>query len=784
MSEHAAPTSPDGSSQRDSGSSQVLGRRRFLGYVLAAPTLVVAAQLGDVALAPRRAKAALPSPPEPVDLYDLNDLLTDAAMPTANLITVQVNKDGTASFALPRAEVGQGITTSTAMLIAEEMELPLEKVRVTLADARPELLFNQLTGGSNTTISTYTPVRTAAAIAKGQLLGAAAEQLGVPASTLTARDGVITAPDGRTATYGSLAEKAATTQTKQVSVTLKPPSQFKVIGKPQGRIDAHDIVTGRKQFSMDLDVPGAKPTMVCRPPTINGRVRSVNNTAAVQQMSGITHVAVISTGVAVRGDTFGQCIDAVRALDVTWGPGTEDGKSDDNVLEELQKAEVPLTVPALGPLTQSVESDFIFYFASNSALEPNCAIADVTPGHAEIWSGLQSPIVTQQEVAKLLGLSQDAVTVHVAEGGGAYGRKLFFDASLEAAEASQKMGKPVKLMWHRTDDFRQGRAHPMSIAKVRATYGGGNVLSYEQRHTSVSTDFTHGLGEIITAMAGKLPDGDLGFSETYFELSQSNPYNFGASTQLLSEVDTGFNTGSMRNVYSPNVCGAMELVVDQLAAKTGQDPYRFRRQFLKDDRSRAVLDKVAQVGSWGRAMPAGTAQGIAFHAEYHGVTAALVEIDNRAQTVNRQVPDAYTGPRVTKVVFAVDVGLPVNPRGLEAQMEGGIMDGIALVLTSSLHLKDGYFLEGSWDNYFFTREWNVPPDMQIIVMPPTSDTPGGAGEFGVAATFGAVACAYGRATGRMPTSFPINHDGPLGFDPLPTVPPIPQSPTDGLQQAF
>jgi isoquinoline 1-oxidoreductase beta subunit len=117
-------------------------------------------------------------------------------------------------------------------------------------------------------------------------------------------------------------------------------------------------------------------------------------------------------------------------------------------------------------------------------------------------------------------------------------------------------------------------------------------------------------------------------------------------------------------------------------------------------------------------------------------------------------------------------------------MEGGIMDGIALVLTSSLHLKDGYFLEGSWDNYFFTREWNVPPDVQIIVMPPTSDTPGGAGEFGVAATFGAVACAYGRATGRMPTSFPINHDGPLGFDPLPTVPPIPQSPTDGLQQAF
>ncbi len=770
--------------RRASGSHEAFGRRRFLGYLLAAPTLVVAAQLGDGVTAPRGASAAVPSPPEPVDLYDLNDLLTEAAMPTSSLITVQVNRDGTASFALPRAEVGQGITTSTAMLIAEEMELPVEKVLVTLADARPELLFNQLTGGSNTTISTYMPVRTAAAIAKGQLIQAAAGQLGVPASTLKARDGAVTAPDGRTVTYGSLAEKAAASQTRQVSVSLKPPSEFRVIGTPQSRVDAHDIVTGRKKFAMDLDVPGAMPAMVCRPPTINGTVRSVQNLATVQAMPGISDVAVISTGVAVRGATFGQCIDAVRALEVTWGSGSEDGKSDGTVLQELKRAEIPLAVPSLGPLTQTVEGEFTFYFASNSALEPNCAVADVRPDRAEIWSGLQSPIVTQQAIAKRLGLPQNAVTVHVAEGGGAFGRKLFYDAALEAAEASRAMGKPVKLMWHRTDEFRQGRTHPMSIARVRAAYAAGNVVSYEQRHTSVSTDFSHGVGEIITAMAAKLPDGDLGYSETYFELSQSIPYNFGATTQLLNEVDMGFNTGGMRNVYSPNVCAALELVVDQLAARMHEDPYRFRRQFLKNDRSRAVLDKVAQAGSWGKAMPTGTAQGIAFHAEYHGVTAALVEIDVRPQTVKRQIPNGYSGARVTKVVFAVDVGLAVNPCGLVAQMEGGIMDGIAMALTSSLHLKDGYFLEGSWDNYYYTREWNVPPEVEVIVMPPTSDTPGGAGEFAVAASFAAVACAYGRATGTMPTSFPVNHDSPLGFDPLPTVPPIPQSPTDGLQSAY
>lgn len=178
-------------------------------------------------------------------------------------------------------------------------------------------------------------------------------------------------------------------------------------------------------------------------------------------------------------------------------------------------------------------------------------------------------------------------------------------------------------------------------------------------------------------------------------------------------------------------------------------------------------------------MPEGTAQGIAFHSEYKSVSAALVEIDCRPETVGRPIRDGVGGPRVTKAVFAVDVGLAVNPRGLEAQMMGCLMDGIALALTSSLHLRDGHFLEASWDNYFYTRQWNTPPELQVIVMPDTSDEPGGAGELGVAASMAAVACAYGRATGTMPTAFPVNH-GTLSFTPKPTVPPVPASPTDGL----
>jgi isoquinoline 1-oxidoreductase subunit beta len=770
----------EGRSPRDPDEGPGIGRRRLLGYLLAAPTLTAGAWWALDGGG--RADASVPTLPQPEEILDLGDMQNLAAAPTSGLISVRVDADGTASFAVPRAEVGQGMTTAVAMMIAEELDLPLEKVRVTLADARPELLMNQLTGGSNSMRSMYEPVRTAAAAARQRLVETAAARWGVPASEVTTKDGVLTHASGRSADYGSLAEAAASATTTRVAVRLKSPSQFTVLGTPRDRVDARDIVTGRKTFGMDLRIPGAKPTMVRRPPTINGTVVAVHNAAAVTAMPGITDVAVIPHGVAVRGETFGQCIDALRALEVTWGPGSVDGESDETVLAKLRAAAPPMAPPA--PLAGKVDAEFTFAFASNAPLEPDNAIADVREDRAEIWASLKVPIVAQQEIAALLGLPVDAVTVHVVQGGGSFGRHLFHDVAAEAALISRKMGKPVKLMWSRTDDFRQGRTHPMCVSRVRATYLLGNVLTFEQRHTSVRTDFGHGLGDMVTATAAKLPvAGTLTLAETIFELTQSSPYAFGVTTQLLNEVQLGFNTGSMRNIYSPNVVCAQELVVDRLAAGLGKDPVAFRRAFLRDDRLRAVLDKAAEEGEWGRSLPAGVAQGVGVHAEYRGAVAALVEIDCRPETVNRKVRDAVTGPRVTKALVVVDAGFAINPRGLEAQMIGGVNDGIALALTSSLHIQDGIPLEGSWDNYFYTREWNTPLDMRVIVMPATTGKPSGAGELGVAPVFAAVACAYARATGTMPTRFPINH-GTLSFDPLPVEPSTPQSPTDGLSRAY
>jgi isoquinoline 1-oxidoreductase subunit beta len=760
-----------------------MGRRKFLGYVIAAPTLAVAVGTGVEFLNEGPAVAATPSPPGPADVYDLTDALTDATRPTANLISIGVNEDGSVSFALPRAETGQGLTTAIAMIIAEEMDLPLEKVNSTLADARPELLFNQLTGGSNSVHSLYTPVRIACAIAKGRLLDAAAAELEETVSRLTAREGLISAPNGKSLNYGQLATSAASSKSAPVNIPpLKPASEFKIVGKPTRRIDAYEIVTGRKQFAMDLDVvPDAKPTMICRPPTINGKPKKLKNQADILAMPGITDVAIIPTGVAVRGETFGQCMDAIGAMDVDWGAGTVDGESDATIEKKLKAATLPLA-PAV-PGAKVIESEVTYAFASNSPLETNCAVADVRGGKAEIWSSLKNPIIAKQEIALALGLLPPAVTVHVATGGGSFGRHLFHDAALEAAQASQKFGKPVKLMWHRTDDFRQGRMHPMCTSKIRASYVGNSVVAFEQRHTSVQTDFGHGLGEMLTGAAAKLPGGNYSLAQTIFLLSANLPYNFGAVTQLLNEIPLKFNTGSMRNVYSPNVTTAHELVVDQLANAMGIDRLEFRLQSVRTAQQRAVLAKAGEVGNWGRSLPKGVAQGIAMHNEYKNTMAALVEIDCRPETVNREIKDARTGPRITKATFVILNGsLNINPLGLDAMMMGGLMDGMAMALTSSVHVKDGVALEGSWDNYFYTRQWNTPPELEVVIMPndPNGEV-GGGGEAGVAPSMAACACAYAAATGTNPTYFPINHTEPLGFEPYPTVPPIPESPTDGLE---
>ncbi|MGJ5803189.1 molybdopterin cofactor-binding domain-containing protein [Streptomyces europaeiscabiei] len=729
-------------------------RRRFLTYLVAAPTLAVATETGLDAYAPDVADAAIPTLPAPADLVDLGDLLILAGVPTANMLVLSVDEEGIAHFRLPREEVGQGLTTAVAMLVAEELDTPLDRVRIQLDDARPELLFNQLTGSSNSIRSLYDPVRHTAAAARARLVRAAAKQWGLRAGDLAVRQGVVVAPDGRTASYGSLSAAAASLDLGSLVVTPKKESEHTVVGSPTSRIDARAMVTGKQVYTLDLDVPGAKPCMVRRPPTINGTVKAVNNEAAVRAMPGVLDVVTIDSGVAVVAETFGQALDGKEALDVTWGPGSVDALSDDDIRARLKAATPSLDV--LGLLVKKVEGEFDFAFASHAPLETNSAVADVRADRAEIWSGLKSPIVAQAAIAKAVGLPVSKVKVHVVQSGGSFGRRLFHDAALEAAVVSKKSGRPVRLMWSRIDDMRHGRMRPATHHRIRATYAVGQVLTFQHQVAAVETDFRHGLGDAITAAAASLPSGigNATFAQTLFLTTVKSPYNFGFTTQTLTEVPVKMHTGSWRSVYSANTRGAEEIIVDELAAKLGKDPVVFRREFLKTARQRAVLDKAATEGDWGRSLPDGWAQGVAFHDEYKACTACLVEID---------ATDPKK-PRVTKAVIVADVGRVINPRGLEAQLLGGLTDAVSTTLRAGLHIDEGLPLEGSYSQFHYARQKDSPKDVRIFVIE-GADEPGGAGELGVPAAVGAVANAYARATGTKPRRFPVNFD--VDFTPFP-----------------
>jgi isoquinoline 1-oxidoreductase beta subunit len=736
------------------------GRRRFLGYLIAAPVLVMGVKLGsDVVDAPaaNAAEASIPTPPLPADIIDLGDILILAAAPTADMLTLTVNSDGTVDFELPREEVGQGIATAIAMLIADEMSIPLTSVHMHLQPATPALLFNQITGGSNSVRSLYTPVRTVAAAAKGRLTAAAAGRLGVAPAELTVSDGVLRARDGRTVSYGSVTAAAANPKLKGHRTALKSARALTIVGTPTPRIDALEMVTGAKKYALDLqpsDLGGVvpKPCMVRRPPTINGTVKSVANAAAVKAMPGILAVTTIPTGVAVVGQTFGQCLAGVDALQVTWGPGTADNLSNDTVAAALKAANLPI-LPA-PPLVGVIDAEFDWAWASHAPMETNCAIADVKGGSATIWGPSKTPITALQTIAGALGLPQSAVTFNVIQGGGSFGRKLFFDAALEAAQVSQAVGMPVKLMWHRTDDFRHGRMHPQAHHHVQATYALGNVLTFQHHVASVETDFRHGLGEILTAVAAQLPLGlgNMGFAQTVFLTTIDSPYNFGVTSQLLSPelYPDVFHTASMRSVYSYNTRGVEEIIVDELAAAMGQDPVAFRLAFFRDARYNAVLQQVATAGNWGATLPKGVAQGVGFHAEYQSCTAALVELDTtNVDHYGRKIP------RVTKATIAVDAGLPINPLGLEANMISGLTDAISYTLLAGMHIVNGTPQEGSYAEYHFARQYQSPQQVNVFVMPPSTGKPGGCGELGIPAAVGAIANAYARATGNKPRSFPL-----------------------------
>jgi isoquinoline 1-oxidoreductase subunit beta len=735
-----AVISQDAVMSEDTASGGPLTRRRFLTYVVAAPVLTVAA---SSVIAPGTAHAFVPSPPQPGDLVDLGDVILAVTKQNQDLFVLEVTPENRVVFRVPRAEVGQGITTAAAIMVAEEIDARLVDVDVPLEDARQDLGTAQSTGGSSSVRSLWDPVRSIAAEARARLVTAAAERWNLPADSLTTRDTAVWAPDGRSATYGSLTEAAAEVDEPAVSTDPKPASQYRLIGTATTRIDARSIVTGAAKYALDVDVEGALPTVVIRPPTLKGKVQSYDASEALQ-MTGVVAVTELPTGVAVTAKTFHQALKALSAVDVSWGSGTVDGVSDEDIESRLTAAIPPMT-PAPPP-TQKLDATFSFAFVNHAPMEVGSAVADVQSDSATVWVASKSPTGAQSAVADAIGLSTDQVTLHVVRAGGSFGRRIYHEPAVEAARVSKAIGKPVKLMWTRNDDMRHGRVRPRSHHQLRAVYKAGDVLSdgevlsYEHRASCVELDLGSGTGQALIDAGYVSPT----IGSAFFNISQVCPYNFGVVTESLNEVSYDMPTATWRSVYSAQARTAEEILVDEIAKALGKNPIAMRRTFLKTDKAQAVLDKVANEGNWGRAMSSGTAQGVALHAEYRSIAACLVEINcNGAK------------PRVTKAVMALDVGRQINPSGVRAQAIGSLIDGISTVLLAGNHLDNGAFREGSFSDFTYARQADAPLTCEVHLVGGTGE-PGGVGELCVPAAAAAVANAYARATGKKPRNFPIN----------------------------
>ena len=591
-------------------STDPLTRRRFLTYIVAAPVLTVAATSAGALLAPGTAYAVVPSPPQPENILDLGDVMVAATKQAQDLLVLEVTTDNRVVFQLPRAEVGQGVTTAVALVVADEIDARLTDVDVPLEDARQDLGTAQSTGGSSSVRSLWDPVRSIAAEARARLITAAAERGSLPADSLTARDTTVRAPDGRSATYGSLTEAAAKVDKPQYPPTRSPPTNT-VSSARRRRASTHTRHRHRRGRIRTRSRRIRRLTHG-RPQTAHTQRQGQDTdaSAALQMPGSRGHPAELPSGVAVTAKTFDQALKARSAIQVSWGSGPVDGVSDADVEARLEGAIPPMT-SAL-PLTQRVDATFSFAFVNHAPMEVGSAVADVRSDSAEVWTASQSPTGAQSAIADALGLSADQVRLHVTRGGGSFGRRLYHEPAVEAARVSQAIKRPIKLMWTRNDDMRHGRVRPRSHHRLRAVHAGGDVLVVEHRMACVELDLGSGTGQALVDAGYVNPT----IGTAFFNLSQSCPYNFGVVTESLNEVSYDMPTAAWRSVYSAQARTAEEILVDEIAKGLGSDPVTMRGKFLKTAEARAVLDKVTSEGEWGRSMSSGTAQGVALHAEY------------------------------------------------------------------------------------------------------------------------------------------------------------------------
>ena len=658
---------------------------------------------------------------------------------------IRIDDDGQVTLQVASSEMGQGILTGIAMILAEELDAVWSRVTAEFAPADPAyfnpMFGRQGTGGSTAVRAFWTPLRTAGATAKALLLQAAAGQWQVEPSQCHARNGeVIHDAGGNRLSYGALAAAAASLPVPD-AVFLKEPEEFVLLGRPLPRLDTPVKVDGSAVFGMDVRLPGLLTATVARCPTIGGKLKSFDDKAALA-VAGVKAVKQISSGVAVIAEHFWAAKQGRDALEVQWDAGPNQGLDSKAIAAAFAKAVEAQGVVArsdgdiegaLAHAAKTIEAVYTVPYQAHACMEPMNATADVRADGCDVYVPTQGQTGAQDAAMELTGLPRERVRVHTTFLGGGFGRRGDTDFVVEAVECSKAVGRPVKVIWTREDDLLYDKFRPASHNRLRGGVDAqGKIVAWEHRIAGAPIRGQKRRG---------LVEGETDSSSV--EGAKNIPYAIASLFVSYVMYNPGIPVGYWRSVGSSQNAYITECFFDELAALAGKDPLQARLELMDGyPRHAGVLRLAAEKAGYGKPLPAGHAHGIAVAASFGSFVAQVAEVSIERGRV-----------RVHRITCALDCGVVVNPDSVRAQMEGAIAFGLTAALKSEITIQDGHPTQRNFDDFPLLRIDEMPEvDVHIL---PSRESPGGIGEPGVPPAAPAVANAVFALTGRPVRSIPI-----------------------------
>ena len=689
-----------------------------------------------------------------ITLYSFHMPLAWAAAPLAPGVFapnafIRIAGDGGVTLVMPQVEMGQGVYTSIAMMMAEELDADFPKLSLEHAPADEKLYANpmlgvQATGNSNSIRAFWKPLRTAGAAARAMLVAAAAQQWGVdPASCSTAAGQVIHAASSRKLGYGALAARAAAIK-PPANVPLKDPKNFTLIGKPLKRLDTPEKVNGKAVYGIDAMPPGVKFATLAASPVFGGKVGHVDDSKA-KAIPGVQQVVVLDDLVAVVGDTYWTAKKGLAALAITWNEGLNANVDSAQIWADIRQASTKKGAIAktIGDADKGLsdgdklEAAYELPFLAHATMEPlNCTV-HITPAGCEVWIGTQIMARVQSSVAQALNLPLEKVTVHQHLLGGGFGRRLEPDMAVKAARIAQHVDGPLKVVYSREEDIQHDVYRPIYRHLLAASLKNAKINGWTHRITGSSVvarwlpaAYTHDVDFDGVDSAVDMPYGIPNFRVEYL---RHEPLH----------IPTGFwrGVGPNSNVF------AIESFMDELAHKANMDPVAFRVSLLdKTPRLKASIQLAAQKSGWGQALPARTGRGICAQIAFASFIATVceAEVDENGEV------------KLHRVTSVVDTGIAVNPDTIVAQLQGGLIFGLTAALFGEVTIAKGRVQQSNFHNYRMLRI-NEMPNIEVHVIK-SGEAPGGIGETGATAGPPALGNALYAATGIRLRRLPIDRE--------------------------